>query len=173
MGMDVFGRKPTSERGEYFRSNVWYWHPLWGCCEDLYPTIAGKVKNGHDNSGDGLNARDSAALAKLLMRDLESGVIQKYIQDYQEYIDSLPLEDCTYCNSTGTRTWHAEHPAVPQSVKDDPNTEINDNSEYVLPCNACNGSKKVKNFATHYYMDLDLMKEFQQFLQDCGGFRIC
>lgn len=173
MGMDVYGKKPTSERGEYFRSNVWYWHPLWGCCEDLYPTIAGKVKNGHDNSGDGLNAPDSLALAKLLKRDIESGVIQKYIQDYMDYLDSLPLEDCQYCQATGKRAWHAEHPAVSQAVKDNPDTEINENSEYVLVCNSCKGEKKVRNFQTWYPMDLGLMKEFQQFLEDCGGFRIC
>ena len=34
MGMDVYGIAPTSERGEYFRNNVWWWRPLWDyCCE--------------------------------------------------------------------------------------------------------------------------------------------
>ena len=28
MGMDVYGRRPKSERGEYFRNNIWWWHPL-------------------------------------------------------------------------------------------------------------------------------------------------
>lgn len=173
MGMDVYGKKPSSEKGSYFRANVWYWHPLWGCCEELYPTLAGKVKHGHDNSGDGLNSPDSVALSNLLKRDIESGVIQKYIKDYHEYLDSLPLEDCRYCDSTGKRAWNAEHPAVSQELKDDPSTEINENLEYVIKCNACSGSGKLKNFQTHYPMDLDLMKEFQEFLQDCGGFKIC
>ena len=28
MGMDVYGRKPSSPDGEYFRANVWSWHPI-------------------------------------------------------------------------------------------------------------------------------------------------
>lgn len=28
MGMDVYGRKPSSEAGEYFRANVWSWRPI-------------------------------------------------------------------------------------------------------------------------------------------------
>ncbi|QOR55575.1 MAG: hypothetical protein UMS36scaffold28_65 [Phage 59_13] len=29
MGMDVYGVKPKSKQGEYFRNNVWSWRPLW------------------------------------------------------------------------------------------------------------------------------------------------
>ena len=29
MGMDVYGIAPEKEWGEYFRSNVWWWRPLW------------------------------------------------------------------------------------------------------------------------------------------------
>lgn len=25
MGMDVYGKEPTSETGKYFRNNVWWW----------------------------------------------------------------------------------------------------------------------------------------------------
>ena len=25
MGMDLFGTKPTTKRGEYFRANIWTW----------------------------------------------------------------------------------------------------------------------------------------------------
>ena len=28
MGMDVFGRNPSSKAGEYFRANVWSWRPI-------------------------------------------------------------------------------------------------------------------------------------------------
>jgi hypothetical protein len=173
MGMDVYGKKPTSTEGEYFRANVWYWHPLWSCCEELYPALAGKVKHGHDNSGDGLNKPDSLALAALLKRDIDNGVIAKYVKEYTEYIDSLPLEDCQYCEATGKRAWSSEHPAVSQAVKDDPNSVMNENSEYILECNSCKGTTKIKSFQTWYPMDLDLMIEFQKFLEHSGGFKIC
>ena len=28
MGMDIYGRKPTSEAGKYFRANIWSWRPI-------------------------------------------------------------------------------------------------------------------------------------------------
>ena len=156
MGMDVYGNNPKTEAGEYFRSNVWYWHPLWDCLETLHPTICGRCESPHDNSGSGLNAKDSLALSKLLKKDLEKGIKEKYIADYDAQLASIPLEDCPYCEGTGNRDW-----------------DQTDGSVLTKVCNACNGTLKIKSFATHYHMDLDLMKEFQIFLQDCGGFRIC
>ena len=109
MGMDVYGRNPKNETGEYFRRNVWGWHPLWEYCQDAHPEIANKVEHGHSNSGDGLGSRDSVKLAKLMKEDIRSGFAEKYIKDRQEHLDALPLEDCTYCNTTGKRTWKATH----------------------------------------------------------------
>ena len=36
MTMDVMGKHPTTEAGEYFRRSVWCWHPLAEfCCSDV------------------------------------------------------------------------------------------------------------------------------------------
>lgn len=39
MGMDVYGRNPTSPAGKYFWANVWMWHPIHALlvelCSDL------------------------------------------------------------------------------------------------------------------------------------------
>jgi hypothetical protein len=156
MGMDVFGLDAKNDEGKYFRANVWYWHPLWDCLHNLHPKLCEKVQNPHDNSGDGLNAKDSLALSKLLKKDLDNGVIDKYIKDYYIEISQFPMDDCTYCENTGNRSW--------------PNP---DGTTTVKQCNVCNGTLKVASFATHYHMDLDLMKEFQVFLENCGGFKIC
>jgi hypothetical protein len=159
MGMDVYGVKPKNEVGEYFRANVWYWHPLWDCLAQLHPTICDKCESPHDNSGAGLSAKDSITLAKLLKKDLEDGTIKAYIEQYKSYMDSLPLEDCKYCDGLGVRVWkEADATGQEQSV--------------TKQCNACLGTLKVSSFATHYHMDYDLVVEFQQFLQNCGGFRI-
>ena len=156
MGMDVYGVKPKNQAGEYFRSNVWFWHPLWDCLENLHPTLCEKCESPHDNSGSGLNARDSLALSKLLKKDLDSGVIEEYIKKYDEAVALVPLEDCKFCDNKGTRDWPSD-----------------DGTVLTKQCNACNGTLKVPNFATHYHMDIELMKEFQIFLQNCGGFTIC
>lgn len=156
MGMDVYGSNPKNESGEYFRANVWYWHPLWDCLENLHPTICQKCESPHDNSGSGLNAQDSLTLSKLLKKDLDKGVIEEYIKKYDEHLASLSLEDCKYCDSKGTRDW-------PQD----------DGTTLTKVCNSCNGTLKVESFQTWYRMDLELMKEFQIFLENCGGFSIC
>ena len=156
MGMDVYGINPTNEQCTYFRSNVWYWHPLWDCLEQCYPHICTKVQNAHDNSGDGLCAEDAFELSKKLKIDLENGNIQSYITKYQSDIESLPLEDCQYCERLGVRSW-----------------DQLDGTVLVKKCNVCSGTLKVKSFMTHYHMDIDLMKEFQVFLENCGGFQIC
>ena len=155
MGMDVYGRKPKNEQGEYFRANVWYWHPLWDCLHQLHPVICDKCESPHDNSGDGLNARDSLALSKLLKKDLEKGTIEEYISQYDAHMNSLPLEDCKACDGHGVRDWDQE-----------------DGTIKVEQCNNCKGTLKVKSFSTWYHIDLELMKEFQVFLENCGGFNI-
>jgi len=33
MGMDVYGRNPTSDAGKYFRANIWSWRPIHQLCE--------------------------------------------------------------------------------------------------------------------------------------------
>jgi len=40
-------------------------------------------------------------------------------------------------------------------------------------CNACDGEGKTDSWETNYYLDLDDIKEFAEFLETSGGFRIC
>lgn len=35
MGMDVWGRNPSSPAGEYFRANIWSWRPIHELCAAL------------------------------------------------------------------------------------------------------------------------------------------
>ena len=39
MGMDVFGKEPSNQQGQYFRASIWGWRPLLEamehCCGDL------------------------------------------------------------------------------------------------------------------------------------------
>jgi hypothetical protein len=72
MGMDVYGKKPDSEVGEYFRRNIWGWHPLWDYCTSV-ALVARTVKAGHYNDGDGLDKEDALVLASVLRAELESG----------------------------------------------------------------------------------------------------
>ena len=173
MGMDVYGNNPKSEVGEYFRRNVWGWRPLWGYCEDNHEDIASKVEYGHSNDGDGLNSIDSKKLSVRLKKDIDSGKAQEYIDQRNEMLKSLPLEDCEYCQKTGKRAWPKNHMAVSSVVKNNEQPyEINSDGEIVIDCNGCQGTGSKKSFLTYYYLDLDDIKEFAEFLSKCGGFKI-
>lgn len=151
MGMDVYGTEPLNQKGEYFRNNVWWWHPLWSYCQEVHPDITFPVKNGHDNSGDGLDSKGAINLGLALKKDIASGAVLSYEQKRTSYLDSLPLEPCSQCETTG--------------IRDD---------EYVKGlCNCCSGSGKVKSFETNYHFDPENVEIFAEFLINSGGFSIC
>lgn len=172
MGMDVYGIEPRTNIGEYFRNNVWYWHPLWNYCEIKHPEIALLVEHAHDNSGDGLNAEQAFDLGRLLLHDIRDGVAIEYETNYNEELDKLPLIKCDICKGSGIR--HDElgiqekHDLKPLS--EEVAAKVNRTTGW---CNGCDGLGEVKNFATHYHFDVNNLFDFALFLIDCGGFKIC
>ena len=165
MGMDVYGKKPTSKTGKYFRRNVWGWHPLWTYVENLHPEIAELVTHAHTNDGDGLNAEKSEELAKLLMDDYNRGIAKEYVRQRNEWLASLPFEPCKYCNETGIREGMEDRELEPDIA-----IIVGRTKGY---CNACQGVGKEENWNTNYFLEEDDIKEFAEFLADCGGFEIC
>lgn len=172
MGMDVYGKRPASEVGEYFRRNVWGWHPLWNYVEDNYPEIAELVEHAHSNDGDGLNAKKSMELAQLLESDLKTGKAIEYVESRNKRLSELPMEDCKYCDATGIRS---DSVGVQWGL---PDRELSEEKKIVLgrdkgTCNGCDGVGQTSQWETNYYLDVDDIKEFADFLQACGGFEIC
>lgn len=78
MGMDVYGKKPMSEKGEYFRNNVWWWHPLADYCVHVASDICEACQYWHSNDGCGLDAEDAMQLAEILQGELDSGNCDAY-----------------------------------------------------------------------------------------------
>lgn len=167
MGMDVIGKKKDS----YFRNNVWWWRPLWNYCKSVAPEICDKVQHGQTNDGDGLNAEDSAALAKILKDNLANGQCGRYERQYKAWQASLPREKCELCNATGIRT---DKVGVDGNM---PNRElsIEQAKKYGRTqgwCNGCDGKGDKENWQAHYPFSVDNVQEFADFLEGCGGFEI-
>ena len=97
MGMDVYGRAPRSERGQYFRANVWSWHPIWEYCCFVITSTTSKVRHGHTNDGDGLGDEDARKLGELLQQKLDSGDVATYL----ERGVAMAAEPCSICDGTG------------------------------------------------------------------------
>lgn len=173
MGMDVYGTKPLAEVGEYFRRSVWGWRPLWDYCKAEHAKLVASVTEGHSNSGDGLKtAKKCEALANAIRADIASGKAQEYITKRNEYLASLPRTDCEFCHATGIRTDAVG--VANQMHTRELFTEVAKKVGRTHGwCNACDGLGDNPDWQTHYYLDLEDLTEFSEFLANCGGFEIC
>ena len=175
MGMDVYGKSPTTNKGEYFRNNVWWWRPLadyilsqhgeiatQGCDEDYW----------HSNSGGGLDGEKALELAKALRQDLDNGTVSEYERKYREYLASLPREKCAWCDGTGIRT---DEVGVQHGM---PEKELSPEVQILVGrthgwCNGCDGVGTRESFSASYPFSVENVAEFCEFLEGCGGFEIC
>lgn len=172
MGMDVYGKNPTNEVGQYFRANVWYWRPLWGYVEETYPEIAELVEYAQSNDGDGLDESDAVKLASLIKDDLKNGNVREYEKQYRERISELPMDDCDLCEASGIRT---DEVAIQSGM---PDKELDADIAIIVGrekgwCNGCNGVGKREPWAASYPFEEEVVAEFAEFLESCGGFEIC
>ena len=169
--MDVYGKNPTAEAGQYFRRNVWGWRPLWQYVENVHPEIAGLVKHGYSNDGDGLDDENSLELASLLRTDITSGVVAEYVSARNQILADLPRDECDLCNGSGIRT---DAIGVENGM---PEHKLDEAVAIVLGrthgwCNKCRGEGVVDNFLLNYFLDETDIAEFAEFLEACGGFGI-
>lgn len=171
MGMDVYGKMPKNEVGEYFRRNVWGWRPLWDYCVDNFPELVGEV-SGHYNDGDGLNADGSLELAKLIRAQIKDGSAQNYIQERNNHLASLERPACDLCQGTGIRTdaVGVENGMPTRALSPEMSMLTGRTHGY---CNGCQGEGKKDAWETNYGLDLEDIEEFAEFLENCGGFEIC
>lgn len=178
MGMDVYGRKPKTEKGEYFRNNVWYWHPLWDYCEYISPDITKAVNSPHSNDGDGLGAVASRRLGFALKESVTNGTAEAYVKEYYEKMANLPKSPCvcTVVKSTEDSIGTQLSLMLSQMLYDPTGTipfpkEIT--RDPIEDCSSCNGTGLVNSFSSHYHINLQNISDFSDFLIDCGGFNIC
>lgn len=172
MGMDVYGKSPSSKVGRYFRRNVWGWRPLWEYVDRVHPEIAQYVEYGYSNDGDGLNELRSKMLSELLFEDYNSGKAAEYVAERNRYLSELPREECNLCNSTGIRSDEIGVSNGMHEKELDPEMKILTDRTYGW-CNGCGGSGSREPFETNYYLEPEDIKEFAEFLAECGGFEIC
>lgn len=171
MGMDVYGKNAKNQVGEYFRRNVWGWRPLWDYCVNNYEDLVGEV-NGHYNDGDGLGEDGSLELARRIKKDLADGTAQAYIEKRNAYLAELERPECDICKGTGIRD---DEVGVENGM---PDAELSTEMKILVgrshgTCNGCRGEGKTDSWETHYFLDLDDLTEFAEFLENSGGFEIC
>jgi len=173
MGMDVVGIKPESERGEYFRNNVWWWRPLLDYCATVASEIVtDEVAAGCScNDGNGLDAEGAIKLANILQDEIESGRTKEHQDDYNKWRSELPREHCNICDGTGIRTddLGVEHGWPTKEL--DPEVQILTGRTHGS-CNSCHGVGTTEAWLAHYPFSVENVQEFALFLKESGGFQV-
>lgn len=165
MGFDLMGVNPVSEKGDYFRSNVWWWRAIWGYVSEIGSDIltVEELDGGQYNDGTKIDIVKAKTIGNIIKDEYESGALKEYEDKYMAFLDKLPLEECELCEGSGTRIWN----------KNGKRKKLN--------CNVCNteGTKerglpigKVKNWSCNYPFSAEVTKEFGQFCEESGGFEI-
>ena len=149
MGMDLYGIKPSSPSGTYFRNSIFWWPPLWDYSRLVAPALARRVREPYANTGGGLCADDSLLLSSALGVSIESGAAAAYagVRDW-----SPPV--CATCRSLGFPPADSVGPA--DSLR------------------ACDGCLEValRDPSSWFRFDEDNVRRFADFLKHCGGFEI-
>ena len=172
MGQDLIGLKPTNEKGKCFSINWTGWHPLWNYVFEVANGVLTEEQKrfGECNEGHEIGADDCKKIAPLLSRKIESGDTKMYESSYKEYVKSTAVP-CEVCKGTGIKE-----------------NEVTAEGQEEL-CESCRGAgSKEDEFTVSipYFSDgervlrLDRqcpfseesVKEFLEFLQNCGGFQL-
>jgi len=117
---------------------------LWEYITYAFPDIASKVPYAHSNDGDGLEAKDSKILALKLKKNLKNGKVAEYAKERDEIIRLGKIEFL-------------------QKQKQKLMTEGKDVE---------NLSEDNSYWPEWYAFSEENVKEFAEFLENCGGFSI-
>jgi len=152
MGFDIIGKKARNRKGEYFRSNGWWWRPLWKyayeACNDILTEK--DLENGGFNDGHFIDSDKATRIAVRLEHLLNQGEVKKYAEERQGKLDNMPDEVCDFCHGTGER-----NDIAPKQK-----------------CNRCKGQGKARPWICYYPFDEENVKEFIEFCKNSGGFEI-
>ena len=91
MGFDLIGLGPKSEKGEYFRNNIWWWRRLWWLtchvCKDVLNED--DIEGGYLNMGYTITKEKSTMMSErletaLMEKDKYEGLIKQSEELYLE-----------------------------------------------------------------------------------------
>ena len=157
MGMDVYGRKPTSLRGRLFSTRYWAWHPLADYCQKVAPEITSACRYWHSNDGDGLDAAGALALAEALQREIEANRTDDYARRYASKVEVVGVDLCDVCARVRKVTR---------------NHDVGDLKEGRITCFKCRGAGYVLRWGSDYSFSTGDVARFVAFLRESGGFVI-
>jgi len=160
MGVDISGRKPKTDEGDYFASNWWGWRPIHAISEAamLNSKLDYDTSNWGSNDGKGLRTQKQC--------DKLADAIELLISNnYNEYLteddDRIYIVMGSWCEA-GTGRF----------IPSEDSLSLNEQYEYgdilYAPVVAENGVMVESSYST----SLGRLKQWITFLRSCGGFKI-
>ena len=160
MGVDISGRKPKTEAGDYFSSNWWGWRPILAISEAamLNSKLDYDTSNWGSNDGKGLRTQKQC--------DKLADAIELLISNnYNEYLteddDRIYIVMGSWCEAGTGKFIGSEREHV-----------LNQQYEYgdilYAPVVAEDGTLVESSYST----SLGRIKQWITFLRSCGGFKI-
>jgi len=160
MGVDISGRKPKTEQGDYFCSNWWGWRPIVAISEAAMISSKLDYDTSYWGSNDGKGLRTQKQCDKL------ADAIELLISNnYNEYLaeddDRIYIVMGSWCEAGTGKFIGSEREHV-----------LNQQFEYgdilYAPVVAEDGTMVESSYST----SLGRLKEWITFLRNCGGFKI-
>lgn len=159
MGVDISGRKPKTDNGDYFGSNWWGWRPICMLCEIANHKYNLKLDMSHWGSNDGKGLRtqkqcDRLADALELMLSNDSGYNEFMVDDN----DRIQIVMGSWVKS-GTGEFYSED-------------NLDFEYEFGTILWAPIVTPKGVLVESAHSCSLKHIKNFITFLRECGGFKI-
>ena len=175
MGMDVYGKEPKNETGEYFRSNVWWWRRLWDFIFDIDKLFSEHFKverlisedlyqSGHCNDGAGLNSElDCKNLAKRVAWAIEEKLAEHREKEVNEELEQAKEEN-KFIEKQRKDFQAKMKKKLGKEVppRDYPKSDYKEWQRIIHQ----------ENYTAHYPFTVEHLEEFNKFLKNCGGFAI-
>ena len=160
MGVDISGRKPKTEQGDYFCSNWWGWRPIVAISEAAMISSKLDYDTSYWGSNDGKGLRTQKQCDKLADA-IELLISNNYNEYLAEDADRIYIVMGSWCEAGTGKFIGSEREHV-----------LNQQFEYgdilYAPVVAEDGTMVESSYST----SLGRLKEWITFLRNCGGFKI-
>jgi hypothetical protein len=160
MGFDLFGRNQKSPKGEYFRSNVWWWRPLAEYVYNHTNCVDEKdVQAWAHNDGHEVSEAEAKAIAKQLQHLISTGHTKRYAEQYEAERKALEK--------------HNEKIKKRLKKLEDKFPNLAPNEYHPIYKKKWDEIYDQKKWGAHYPFSVNHVVEFAEFCKESGGFKIC
>ena len=160
MGVDISGRKPKTEAGDYFCSNWWGWRPILALSEAAMLTKGLQYDTSYWGSNDGKGLKNQSECNKLADA-LELLISNNYNEYLTEDEDRIYICMGMWCEA-GTGRF------IPSTATQSLDEQYEYGDILYGPVVAADGTMVESSYST----SLGRLKEWITFLRNCGGFKI-